>query len=888
MEFYYLPYNNPKIFNHNKNEILYPNQLHNYNHNSSPVIPISPIKSQNYNKYIFNDEKDSFYNIKKDKDIDYNNNFLNSYKRNPIDYNLNNKQKNISADYDNKSVNFNTNLKRKDNQKLKYSYSYSSLTRDNKSKNKSTNNLFDYSNSNNDIHNPTKNNKDFFNNNQINNKKDNFWNNGDIKENNNLILRNNFLLKENNDKKNSSLNTYKYSNSTNYKYLFDYSAKNSSSNNINFSKYDNYNNGLSLHDKYISPDYIDDLKSKNFYSPINKDEKSNYFFESLNKFQNYINNKQNLNSSQIKSLSNQNKWNNTPTKINYNFKILNKREQNNKDNLLNYILKNSELLKKLIDNLLLKKNNSPNNNNLSLNYVLPKKSNINKNKKTLLLDLDETLVHSSFKTLPMNSDINFNIYLQNKPLRINVLVRPYVQEFLEKMSKLYELIIFTASVPQYANPLLDILDKKKYIIHRLYRQHCISLYGLFIKDLRTIGRDLKNTIILDNNPISYLLNQDNGLPIQTWHSDKNDKELIKLIPLLEYLSRDNIKDIREIIRNVVINNKIEYNLVNSIINNNDNNKKKYSRANSFSNFDKNKNGYLTPKKDTKILINNYYYRNESYNKKNKDKKHDNNNININIINFNISKVIMKEDLKNKNNIKLKEIPISNKSNKNKNQRKIEYLQKIDNIYNSKDKISKENIESLINSKYKYLGHLINDKKQMQNKINKIYNKEIGLKKSILNYKRQFSQNYISSSNKKRNNENINISLNSQNKRYDRKDYNNIINEYQLNHNLKSFYDLSSKKNENNNINNQKGNCLYNNYISYDKNKKSEDINKKLNYNNLTKNYQLFNDNDEINIYDKMNKRASTPSVSHHYIQKKNRDLNKEYIIYNYNNFEYAY
>ena len=909
MELYYMPNNNHKIFHHNKNDIFHPNQLRNYNHNSSPAIQISPIKSQNFNKYKFIDEKDSFYNMKKDNNY---NNFFNNFKKDRIDGNLTSKQKNISVDYDNKSVNFN-------NKKLKYSYSYSNIIQDNK--NKLSSNLFEYSNNINNIQISNKNNNDFYNTNQINNKKDNFWNNDDIKDNNNnndyifiktksssffddknnnnelkdnnVILRNNFLINENNIKKNNnSLNSYKYYNSNNYKYLFDYSPNNNNNNNNNFLKNDNYNNNLSLHDKYISPDYIDALKSKNFYSSsINKEEKPEFFFKSLNKFQNYINYNRNINNPQIKSLTSKNKNNNTPTKISYNSKNIIKNEQNYKDNLLNYILKNSELFKKLIDNILLKKNNT--NNNILLNYALPKKSNININKKTLLLDLDETLVHSSFKPYPVISDINFNIYLQNNSLKVNVLVRPYVQEFLEKMSKLYEIIIFTASVPQYANPLLDILDKNRYIIHRLYRQHCITLYGLFIKDLRTIGRDLKNTIILDNNPISYLLNQENGIPIKSWHSDKTDKELIKLIPLLEYLSRNEVSDVREIIKKVVINNTIEYNLVNAIIlknyNNNENNKKKYVRTNSISNFNKNRNNFLTPKKDKNILINNYY-KNESYNKKDKERDYNNNNININIINFNISKVIMNDVQKNKINIKLKDIPISNKLKKNK--KKLEYIQEINNIYSSKNNISKESIESLINSKYKYLGHLINEKKQ--NKINKIYNQGIRLNKSLINYKRQFSQNIMSSSSKKGNNENNNISNNTQNKKYDRKEYINRINEYQINHTLKNLYDLPNRKTENNIINKQNGSYLYNNYINYDTIKKGEYIMKKLNYHNLPKNYNLFNDinlsdrNDELNIYNKINKRASTPSVTHHYAHKNNRDFNKEFINYNYNPINYVY
>jgi Dullard-like phosphatase family protein len=574
-----------------------------------------------------------------------------------------------------------------------------------------------------------------------------------------------------------------------------------------------------------------------------------------------------------------------------------------------------------IININVNKQNILNNDDSFINFYLPNKLKENINKKTLLIDLDETLVHSSFRPLPINADINFNIFYQNKPHMINVLIRPYVQEFLKKMSNLYEIIIFTASVPQYANPLLDKLDKNKYIHHRLYRQHCISLYGLFIKDLRRIGRDLKNTILLDNNPISYLLNQENGLPIKTWHSDKKDQELIKIIPLLEYLAKIEINDVRQVIRKIIVNNAIDYNLVKDLISkNNNNNMMNYNsnqkimvRSNSFSNLKRNDvvngNKYLTPKKDMKnnILINNYY-RKESNNKKD-----DKNNININIINFNISKVYMNDEIKkhNNNSNKIKNnIPISKKSKKTKNQIKVENMRKINNIFdkNSKNKKSKEDLESLINSKYKYLGHLINNKKQHKNN-SKIINKDIDINNSLLKYKRQFSQKYILSTTSK-NTINVNYNENNDNfmpnpnsikkelnhsfsKRTENKNYNNTAYNYHNNHhNAKN--NLSIMPNTNNAIiNNNKVivNYVYNNFINDNNNKKGNiEYNNKMNFDNLLKYYSSFNEinNNEKKIINnnKIHQRASTPSTINHFYQKSNRDFYKEYP--NYNDIKYEY
>ena len=113
-------------------------------------------------------------------------------------------------------------------------------------------------------------------------------------------------------------------------------------------------------------------------------------------------------------------------------------------------------------------------------------------KKTLILDLDETLVHSSFKPFPFKPDISLHIVVDTRSHNVNVLKRPFVNEFLSRMSLFYELVIFTASVAPYANPLLDILDSQKVISHRLFRQHCVNTSGLYIKNLRKVGRDMKN------------------------------------------------------------------------------------------------------------------------------------------------------------------------------------------------------------------------------------------------------------------------------------------------------------------------------------------------------------------------------------------------------------
>ena len=67
---------------------------------------------------------------------------------------------------------------------------------------------------------------------------------------------------------------------------------------------------------------------------------------------------------------------------------------------------------------------------------------------------------------------------------------------------------------------MDILDKEKIIKNRLYREHCTFLNGIYIKELKRLNRGLKDIIIVDNSPLAYVFDPENGLPIKSWYEDK--------------------------------------------------------------------------------------------------------------------------------------------------------------------------------------------------------------------------------------------------------------------------------------------------------------------------------------------------------------------------------
>jgi Dullard-like phosphatase family protein len=148
---------------------------------------------------------------------------------------------------------------------------------------------------------------------------------------------------------------------------------------------------------------------------------------------------------------------------------------------------------------------------------------------TLLLDLDETLIH---------------YYENDGPGHYNV--RPGMYKFLETMNALgYELVIFTAATQEYADWVVGQIDPKGLIHYRLYRQHALPWGPLFAKDFSRLGRDLDRTLIIDNVQENFMKHPDNGIYINTWYDDMSDTALTNLTPLLEEIitTRARVPDI---------------------------------------------------------------------------------------------------------------------------------------------------------------------------------------------------------------------------------------------------------------------------------------------------------------------------------------------------------
>ncbi|KAF9461294.1 HAD-like domain-containing protein [Collybia nuda] len=165
-------------------------------------------------------------------------------------------------------------------------------------------------------------------------------------------------------------------------------------------------------------------------------------------------------------------------------------------------------------------------------------------RKCLVLDLDETLVHSSFKAV-QQADFIVPVEIEYHWHHFHVLKRPGVDNFLKKMGEIYEVVVFTASLSKYADPVLDKLDIHKVVAHRLFRESCFSHRGNYVKDLSQLGRPIADTIILDNSPASYIFHPNNAVPVSSWFNDPHDAELTDLIPFLADLT--SVPDVRGIL-----------------------------------------------------------------------------------------------------------------------------------------------------------------------------------------------------------------------------------------------------------------------------------------------------------------------------------------------------
>ena len=153
---------------------------------------------------------------------------------------------------------------------------------------------------------------------------------------------------------------------------------------------------------------------------------------------------------------------------------------------------------------------------------------------TLVLDLENTLVNSSW----------------DRKYGWRHAKRPGVDKFLADLSQYYEIVLFSPSIGGVADPVVTSLDKNGCIMHRLYRESTKFVNGVHVKDLSKLNRPLGRIIIIDDDERSAQLQPDNLIRVKPYldPTDRADDCLSRLTPLLIEIAKEGYADVPALLR----------------------------------------------------------------------------------------------------------------------------------------------------------------------------------------------------------------------------------------------------------------------------------------------------------------------------------------------------
>ena len=155
--------------------------------------------------------------------------------------------------------------------------------------------------------------------------------------------------------------------------------------------------------------------------------------------------------------------------------------------------------------------------------------------KTLVLDLDNVLVHSD--------------WTRGRGWR--TFKRPGADEFIKDLAQYYELVVYTAQLPTYADPIMERLDPQRLVQYRLYRDSTRYVNGTHVRDLSKLNRDLHQVLLITADPDAYALQPENAIKLPKWTTathDSGDTTLLDLLPFLEAIVRTNVTDVRDVVK----------------------------------------------------------------------------------------------------------------------------------------------------------------------------------------------------------------------------------------------------------------------------------------------------------------------------------------------------
>jgi Dullard-like phosphatase family protein len=166
----------------------------------------------------------------------------------------------------------------------------------------------------------------------------------------------------------------------------------------------------------------------------------------------------------------------------------------------------------------------------------------------LILDLDETLIWASEEEPSDGCDFRVPPYFVKK--------RPHLEEFLGRTRKWYQLAVWTSSTEAYARQIVEHAIGDSLGLSFIWtRSQCTAKIDeethepYFAKNLKKVKRkgfSLERVLIMDDSPEKVRRSFGNHLPILRYEGQPDDRELLDVLPFLDWLKdQDNFRRIEK-------------------------------------------------------------------------------------------------------------------------------------------------------------------------------------------------------------------------------------------------------------------------------------------------------------------------------------------------------
>lgn len=159
-------------------------------------------------------------------------------------------------------------------------------------------------------------------------------------------------------------------------------------------------------------------------------------------------------------------------------------------------------------------------------------------KRLLILDLDETLIHSADHRLSNNTSVKVGYWY--------VYPRPGLVPFLRDISAHYKLAVWSAAEESYVNTMIDEVIPDDIVFEFIWgRSRCtrridtetkVEYYEKNLKKVKKRNYSLDDIIIVDDIPENASKNYSNLVAVKPYFGEESDNQLPKLFHYLKYLS----------------------------------------------------------------------------------------------------------------------------------------------------------------------------------------------------------------------------------------------------------------------------------------------------------------------------------------------------------------